>query len=50
MGRRCGLPKGERKCCFIKNNMAGHGDPVGGEIETPIALVVGGVTDEDTQG
>jgi hypothetical protein len=30
--------------------MSGDDDVVGGEIETPIALMISGVSDEDTMG
>jgi hypothetical protein len=40
--------EGEGKICLIKNNVAGDNDVVGGEIETPIAFVIGGVSEENT--
>jgi hypothetical protein len=38
----------EGKDCLIKNNMLGDDDVVGGEIETLIALVIDGVSEEYT--
>jgi hypothetical protein len=37
-----------REDCLIKNNMLGDDDVVGREIETPIAFMVSGVSEEDT--
>jgi hypothetical protein len=40
----------EGEVCLIKNNMLGDDDVIGGEIETPIAFVIGRVSEEDTSG
>jgi hypothetical protein len=36
------------KCCFIENNMPRDDDTVGGEVEAPVALVIGRVANEHT--
>jgi hypothetical protein len=38
------------KSASSKNNMSGDDDVIGGEIETPIAFVIGRVSEEDTFG
>jgi hypothetical protein len=40
----------EGKICLIKNNVLGDNDVVGGEIETSVAFVIGGVSKENTSG
>jgi hypothetical protein len=40
----------EGEVCLIKNNMSGDDDVIDGEIETPIAFVIGRVSEEDTSG
>ena len=39
----------ERERCFIKDNVAGYDDPVGGEVEAPVALVIGRIANENAQ-
>lgn len=34
---------------FIKNNMSGDDESVGGEVETAIPLVIGGISKEDAK-
>jgi len=41
--------KGERKRCFVEDNVARDDDTVGGEIETPVTLVVRQVANEHTE-
>jgi hypothetical protein len=38
----------EGEICLIKNNVPRDDDVVGGEIETPVAFVIGGVSEENT--
>jgi hypothetical protein len=40
--------KGE--VCLIKNNMSGDDDIIGGEIEIPVAFVIGRVSKEGSSG
>lgn len=46
--RGCG--RGEREGVFIKDNVAGNGNLIGGEIKASIAKVVGWVAEEDAWG
>ena len=39
----------ERKSRLVEDDMTRDDDTVGGEVETPVAFVIGGVADEDTQ-
>ena len=38
--------KGERKRCFVENNVARNDDPVGSEVEAPVPLVIRRVANE----
>jgi hypothetical protein len=40
----------EGKVCLIKNNMSGYDNVIGGEIETPVAFVIGRVSEECISG
>ena len=39
----------ERKSRLVEDDMTRDDDTVGGEVETPVAFVIGGVADEDTK-
>jgi hypothetical protein len=41
--------KGERKHCFIENNVVRDDDTVGGEVEAPVALVIERIANENAQ-
>jgi hypothetical protein len=41
--------KGEGESCFVEDNMAGDDDSIGGEVKTPVTLVIRRVADEHTQ-
>ena len=41
--------KGERKRCFVENNVTRDDDAVGGEVEAPVALVIGRIANENAQ-
>ena len=40
---------GERKRCFVENNVTRDDDAVGGEVEAPVALVIGRIANENAQ-
>ena len=49
--RACGLTGGvsaERKMILVEDNMTGDDNPSSCEVETPITLVRGGVSEKDT--
>ena len=49
MSRWRGPAEAERERCFIEDNVAGYDDPVGGEVEAPVALVIRGVPQKHAQ-
>jgi hypothetical protein len=45
---RIGGVRIERKMCLIEDNMTENYDPSSGEVETPVTLMEGGVSEKDT--